>query len=225
MSSIARPVKFRLYLITDRKLAGSRNLIEVCEQALAATCDRPGSIAIQLREKDLDGRALYELALRLREISSRYAAPLIINDRIDVALAAGADGVHLPASSFSPAEARRLIGESRLVGVSTHRSDEIERAASSGADFAVYGPVFEPISKPEYGATCGVEGIAAACRVAAGMPVYALGGIKAERVHRLAGAGIAGAAAIGAVIGAESPGAAARALLDAVEQVTGAPVT
>jgi thiamine-phosphate pyrophosphorylase len=222
LPSIARPVGFRLYLITDRKLPGSGDLIEVCEQALAATSDRPGSIAIQLREKDLDGRALCELALRLRAVCSRYAAPLIINDRIDVALAADADGVHLPASSFSPAEARRLIGESRLIGISTHRTDEVARAASEGADFAVYGPVFKPVSKPGYGATSGAEGISAACRVAAGLPVYALGGITAERVHRLAGTGLAGAAALGAVIGGKSPGAAARALLDAVEQVMGA---
>jgi len=201
----------------------SGDLINVCEQALAAVADRSGAIAIQLREKDLDGRALFELAMPMRKLCGRYGAPLIINDRIDVAIAARADGVHLPAESFSPAEARRLLGESRLIGVSTHSAGEVARAAADGADFAVYGPVFTPLSKPAgYGAARGADSLGAACR-AAPIPVYALGGITAERVHQLAGTGLAGAAVIGAVIGAESPGAAARALLAAVERGAGAP--
>ncbi|HUY19039.1 MAG TPA: thiamine phosphate synthase [Candidatus Binataceae bacterium] len=222
MATGARQVKFRLYLITDRKLVRSGNLYEACEQVLAAPADRPGAIAIQLREKDLEGRALYELALRMRELCTRYGAPLLINDRIDVAIACGADGVHLPANSFTPEQARALLGESRLIGVSTHSSAEVAQAASAGADFVVYGPVFQPLSKTAgYGAARGAEGLGAACR-AAPIPVYALGGITAERMHRLTGTGLAGAAAIGAVLGAEAPGAAARALLAAVEQVCAA---
>jgi thiamine-phosphate pyrophosphorylase len=221
--SARRQVGFRLYLITDRKLVRSGNLYGACEQVLAALSDHRGAIAIQLREKDLEGRALYELALRMRELCARYDAPFIVNDRIDVAIACGANGVHLPADSFTPNEARSLVGESRLIGVSTHRSAEVAQAASAGADFVVYGPVFKPLSKPAgYGAARGAEGLGAASR-AARIPVYALGGITAERVHRLAGTGLAGAAAIGAVLGAESPGVAARAILAATEHVRAAP--
>ena len=222
MAISAREVGFRLYLITDRKTVRSGDLFGACEQALAATSDRPGAIAIQLREKDLAAHALYELALRMRQLCTRYGAPLLVNDRIDVAIACGADGVHLPVDSFSPGQARELIGESRLIGVSTHSDAEVAQAAAGGADFVVYGPVFQPLSKPAaYGPARGGEELAAACRTAP-IPLYALGGITAERVQQLGGTGLAGAAAIGAVLGAESPGEAARALLIAIETVMGA---
>lgn len=213
-----REVGFRLYLITDRKLVAPHGLVAACEAALAAVADRPGSIALQLREKDLDGRELFELAVALRALCSRYGAPFLVNDRIDVAIASNADGVHLPAASFSPADARALIGPSRMIGVSTHSPEEVARAAVAGADFAVYGPVFTPISKAlNYGAARGVEGLSAAC-CDAKIPVYALGGITSERMPLLRGSGAAGVAAIGAVLGASSPGLAMRALLDAAER-------
>src|SRR6185437_7343982 len=111
-----------------------------------------------------------------------YGAYLIVNDRADVTLAAAADGVHLPADSIAIADARRLMGPSRLVGVSTHRPAEAADATAAGADFAVFGPVWPPLSKPGYGPARGAEELAAACRAAVGMPLYALGGITAERV-------------------------------------------
>jgi thiamine-phosphate pyrophosphorylase len=221
-----RRVPFRLYLITDRNLAARRGgVVAVAEAALraaSATAAQPGAVALQLREKDMEARELYELARALRELCSRYGAALLVNDRVDVAIAAGADGVHLPANSFAVADARRLVGATRLIGVSTHEGGEVGAAAAAGADFAVYGPVYEPLSKASYGAARGAESLGAAC-CAAGLPVFALGGITAERIAELGGTPAlteggrpAGVAVIGAVFGADDPAAATRALLDAL---------
>ncbi len=212
-----RQVDFKLYLITDRKLAGERGLadtIEIALQAAAEFAPRP-PIALQLREKDLDACPLLEMAREVREICRRYRVPMLLNGRIDVALAAGADGVHLPSDGISPEDARKLLGSSKLIGVSTHDANEIARAAAQGADFAVFGPVFAPISKGTYAAPSGRDGLAAACRTAS-IPVFALGGITAARLPELRNSGAAGVAAIGAVIGADDPAQAARELLEAL---------
>jgi thiamine-phosphate pyrophosphorylase len=223
----SRQIPFKLYLITDRKLAESRGgLLAVVEAALsAASTTAAGSrgVAVQLREKDLPARDLYELARALLVVCARYRAPLLVNDRVDVAIAAGADGVHLAGSSYAVTDARTLLGPARLIGISTHAPAEIAAAAHEGADFAVYGPVFAPLSKPGYGSARGAESLGVACRAAGEMPVLALGGITAERVAELGGATAldersraAGAAVIGAVMGADNPGAATRALLAAL---------
>src|ERR1700691_3439262 len=149
---------FKLYLITDRRLAAAHGgLIAACEAALAAAASigPPGAVAIQLREKDLDARAMLELAITVRQLCARFGVPLIINDRLDVALAAGADGVHLPADSFAVSDARAIFGTARLVGISAHTPAEVAAAAREGADFAVYGPVFDPLSKAAYTAARG----------------------------------------------------------------------
>jgi thiamine-phosphate pyrophosphorylase len=220
-------VGFKLYLISDRKLAAAHGgLLAVAEAALSAasaTAAGASAIALQLREKDLAARELYELARALRERCSRYGASLIVNDRIDVALAANADGVHLPADSFAVADARALIGPSRLVGVSAHEVCEVAAATAAGANFAVFGPVYDPLSKAPYGPARGAEFLGAGCQAANGMPLYALGGITAARVRELAGAAAlkdrgrpAGVAVIGAVMGADDAAGATRALISAL---------
>jgi thiamine-phosphate pyrophosphorylase len=135
-------VGFRLYLITDRHVVKSGDLFAACEAALSAA--PLGSVALQLREKDLPARELYEMALRLREICTRTGAPLIVNDRVDVAIAVNADGVHLPFDSIGVSMARKLLGPKRLIGVSSHSPPDVSGAAREGADFAVFGPVFDP---------------------------------------------------------------------------------
>ena len=102
---------FRLYLVTDRHHTVGRPLLDVLEEAL-----RGGVDAVQLREKDLPAAELFDLARRMRALCRRYKARLLVNDRIDIALSAGADGIHLPANSFSPADARRLLGPGALIG-------------------------------------------------------------------------------------------------------------
>jgi len=196
----------RLYLITDRTRTRGRDLIEEVEAALAGGAD-----AVQLREKDIEAHDLLELALRLKQACGRHKAKLLINDRIDVALAARADGVHLPATSFHPADARQLLGLDTLIGVSTHSCDEVRRAVASGADFVVFGPVFETDSKRQYGAPQGIEKLTEVCATVAA-PVVAVGGINADNIGSVRRAGAHGAAIIGAIIAADEPRQAASSL-------------
>jgi len=208
-------VSFRLYLITDRHVVKSGNLIAACEAALSAA--PAGTLALQLREKDLAARELYEVAVRLREICTRAGASLIVNDRVDVAIAANADGVHLPFDSIGVSMARKLLGPGRLIGVSSHSPPDVSGAAREGADFAVFGPVFDPISKPASGPAWGVSGLEAAC-IAGAIPVFALGGMTPERTRELfasidATARPAGVASIGAIFAADSPARATAEML------------
>ncbi len=216
----ARRPRFRLYLITDRALCAPRELVDTCAEVLSMASREfaRGSVALQLREKDLTARDLYNVALRLRDVCTRTGTALLVNDRIDVALAAGADGIHLPAASFSVADARALLGPARLIGVSTHSAGAVAKAADAGADFAVFGPVYHPISKSAYGPPRGLEELRAVV-ASVSMPVYALGGITAARtrdVMRATSDGTAGVAVIGSVFGAKSPADAARAILSAL---------
>lgn len=210
-------VNFKLYLITDRKLAAGSGLAESLETALQAAAELQAHppIAVQLREKDLEGRALMQLASELGQLCRRYRVPLLVNGRIDVAMASGADGVHLPADGIGPLDARKLLGPSKLIGVSTHNAGEITRAEGLGADFAVFGPVFEPISKGTYAAPCGPQGLASACG-AASIPVFALGGITPYRTTDLQDTGAAGVAVIGAIMAARDPANATVELIKAL---------
>lgn len=194
--------------------------------AAALSAVPPGTVAVQLREKDLDAAELLALARQLRPICDRYRARLIVNDRIDVAIAARADGVHLPANSFAVGDARSLIGNAGLIGVSTHNDANVIGAAQSGADFVVYGPVFDPLSKESYTTARGADGLIEATR-AASIPVFALGGITADRVREL-GLAIeisnkgervarpAGIAVIGSIFDSTDPAAAMRDLVSAL---------
>jgi thiamine-phosphate pyrophosphorylase len=214
-----RRVGFRLYLITDRRVVKSGDLVSACEAALSVA--PAGSVGLQLREKDLPARELYELALRLRKICARAGAPLIVNDRVDVAIAAEADGVHLPFDSIGVSMARKLLGPERLIGVSSHSPPDVAGAAREVADFAVFGPVFDPLSKPAAGPAWGASGLAAACG-AGTLPVFALGGITPERARELfaspdPAARPAGVASIGAIFAADSPALATAAMLSALD--------
>ena len=218
-----RRVGFRLYLITDRKAVKSVSLLDACEAALQVAADLapPGSVALQLREKDLDAREVYVLACRLREITTRVGAPLFINERVDIAIASGADGVHLPGASIGAGAARKLLGDDRFVGVSAHSAPDLVAASREGqADFAVFGPVYQPLSKGSYGAEQGSAALFQACEVGS-VPVFALGGITPARAAELyakpESVNLAGVAAIGSIIGADSPRQAMRAMLEALK--------
>ncbi len=201
---------FPLYLVTDRHATAGRSLVDVVEACLAA-----GLRAVQLREKDLDATEFFDFARELREVTSRHGARFLVNGRVDVALAVGADGVHLPsASAVSPDVVRRVVGPERLLGVSTHSRTEVEAAARAGADFVVFGPVYETPSKRPYGAPQGVEVLAEACRRAP-IPVLAIGGVTAPSVREVRAAGAAGVAVIRALLAAPDPAAATKELLAA----------
>ncbi len=196
-----------VHLVTDRRLAP--DLAARADAALAGL--PPGVAAIHLREKDLGGRDLLELARALAAVCRARRQRLLVNDRLDVALAAGADGVHLPSAGVPPGEARRLVGRDALVGVSCHSAAEVARARDGGASFAFLSPIFDTPSKRAYGPPIGVEALRAAAGL--GLPLVALGGVTADRVPSLRAAGATGVAALRAWLVASDPAAAVRALL------------
>ncbi len=199
----------RVYLVSDRRLAP--DLPRAIAEALEGL--PPRAVAVQLREKDLGGRDLLELARAVRAACARAGQPLLVNDRVDVALAAGADGVHLPSAGLPPAEARRLLGPSRLVAVSCHSRGDVERALAGGADFATFGPVHDTPSKRGHGPPVGLERLREAA--AAGLPLVALGGITAASAGEALRAGATGVGVIRAWLETGDRRAAVRALAGA----------
>ena len=198
---------FDLYLITDQTLTRGRDLCAVLEQALEG-----GVRAIQLREKELEGRELFKLADKISVLCQRFDAQLFINDRIDVALAIDAAGVQLGKTSLPIEVARRLLGDEKLIGFSSHGVEEAIAAQQSGANFLLFGPVFFTPSKATFGAPQGAAALKSLVEKV-GLPVYAVGGIKATSLPAIMNAGVRGVALISAIISAEDPSAAAETIL------------
>lgn len=198
---------FDLYLVTDRTQTGGRDPLAVLEQALAG-----GVKAVQLREKDLSGKALFELAEKTRRLCDRYYASLLINDRIDVALAVDAAGVQLSGVSLPVDVARSLLGPQKLLGASTHSLQEARQAQTDGADFILFGPVYFTPSKAAFGSPQGLQAVKKILENVR-LPVYAIGGIKAEHIADLRSLGVRGVALISAIIGADDPKETAASLL------------
>jgi thiamine-phosphate pyrophosphorylase len=163
---------------------------------LVEAATNAGVSIIQIREKNLSTHFLYELAYRCARIARSSDTKLLINDRSDVALAAGAHGVHLTARSIPANIVRKLLGPSSLIGVSTHAVEEVRNAREAGADFVVFGPVFETPSKLQYGAPVGLTQLRKAVESNASFPVLALGGINPDNVAACFEQGAAGVAGI-----------------------------
>jgi thiamine-phosphate pyrophosphorylase len=144
------------------------------------------------------------------------AVPLILNDRIDLVLALNLDGVHLRSDSLSVSSARRLLGPDRLIGISTHSIEEIRQANQDGADYIVFGPIFDTLSKRPFGPPLGLDRLAAVCRESA-VPILAIGGITLERVRDVRRAGAHGVAVIGALLTRDDIGEAVREFVDALQ--------
>lgn len=195
-----------VYLVTDRRALRGRTLLAAVEEAL-----RGGVDAVQLREKDLDGRELFQLAVALRRLCHCWGAMLLINDRIDVAIACEADGVHLPANSFAPSEARALLGKGKLVGLSAHRLQDLHPSQLAGADFVVFGPIFDTPSKRPFGPPVGLAALAEAVQTSP-LPLLAIGGVDASNAAELRRLGVHGVAAIRALLSETNPCQAAAEL-------------
>ena len=204
------PVNFRLLLVTDRSLVRGRSLASALRESVDA-----GVPAIQLRERDLPARELLSLTQQIRAMTRDRAVPLIINDRIDMAVALDLDGVHLRASSLPVSVVRRIVGKHRLIGVSAHSVKEVQQAGDDGADYVILGPIFETPSKREFGDPLGLAVLADACSHSS-VPVFAIGGITRERIESVRGAGAFGVAMIGGILGREDVGKATADMQSAV---------
>ena len=183
----------RLYPILDASLE-TLDSLSPGVRALA----RAGCRLIQLRAKDLPDDEFHRWALAAREASREAGTKLLINDRVDIALLSGADGVHLGHEDLSPEAAREILGESAIVGLSTHGVDEARLAADAPVDYVAIGPIFETSTKTSGRSTLGVEG-ARAVRAVVAKPLVAIGGITLERAPELFEAGIDGVAVISAL--------------------------
>ena len=199
----------RVYLVTDAVPAA-----DLPDRVAAALAGLPPAVAaVQLRAKDMGGKDMLALARALRGVARAAGQWLMVNDRLDVAVAAGADGVHLPSRGIPAADARRLLGPGAIIGASCHSVAEVRRARDGGADFATFGPVFDTPSKRAWGPPVGLDALREAARL--GLPLVALGGVDPSNAASTVAAGAAGVAAIRAWLGAADAAGAVRRLLAA----------
>jgi len=210
-----RSVDWTLYVVTDKAISGGRSHAEQAREAI-----KGGATVIQYREKMGSTRHLIEEAAAVRDVCRQLGATFIVNDRVDVALAVGADGVHVGQEDMPAAIARRLIGEDMILGVTVGNAEQARQAQADGADYLGTDAVFPTASKPDAGPPIGVETLEQICR-AVSIPVVAIGGVNASNVAQVIRAGAAGAAVISAVVGAPDIAAAARRLRQAILQARG----
>lgn len=193
--------------MTDATLAAPRSVVEVVEAALGA-----GAPAVQLRNKGESARALHEVGGVIRALTDRSSALFFVNDRLDVALSLGADGVHLGPDDIPVPAARAVAPEGFLIGYSSDDPDEARMAVGEGADYIGCGAVYRTSTKGDAGAAIGVEGLARVAR-AIEAPVVGIGGIDEGRVAEVAACGAAGVAVVGAVMRASDVATSVRRLL------------
>jgi len=197
MTGARPPSHWRLCLITDERLSRGRSHLEV-----AAAAVRGGADVIQLRDKEASGGRLFEIAVQLRKLTREAEVPLIVNDRLDVAMAADADGVHLGQEDLPADVARRILGPGKILGVSAETPEEARRAEAAGADYLGVGPVFEARgSKPDAGVPQGLEQIVR-IRAESRLPIVAIGGIRPDNARRVREAGADAVAVISAIVSA-----------------------
>ena len=193
------PILPPLYVVTDRHQVAEEKFLDILSQIMSHT-----GVMLQLREKDLPTRMLLPLAQAVQSQAALHQAPLLINDRLDLAMVVGAAGVHLRSDSLPVQQVRQCLGSDRVIGVSVHSMEEARRCEEAGADFVVLGPIYETPSKRSYGAPLGLQAVkdaSGACHI----PVYAIGGITRARLEAVIQAGAYGVAVISAILCADNP--------------------
>jgi len=197
---------YTLYLVTDRRTACGRDLEDVVREGIEG-----GVTMVQLREKGASARDFLERAMALRAVTSRFGAPLIINDRVDIALACRADGVHLGQDDMKCRQAREIVGSRRIVGVSVSTVEEALKAEANGADYLGVSPVYNTPTKTDTPPATGLDGLSR-IRRAVQLPLVAIGGITVANAAAVIRAGADGVAVVSAIVASPEPRAAARAL-------------
>lgn len=209
----------RWMLVSDLAVAPPERFVDVVE-AIAASGE---TFAVQLRAKGLHDSALLTLAAAVRGALDRSGAagrvPLLINGRFDLAVASGAEGVHLPAAGVPARRVRAELGPGWILGVSTHSPGEVATAREAGLDYVIFGPVHRTPSKPGAAEPHGGEGLAAAVAAAAGLPLLAIGGFTPERAAQARRLGAHGVAVVRGILAADDPIDAAHALTAALASV------
>lgn len=199
-------IDYSLYLCTDRRLMTSPTIEASVESAL-----RGGTTVIQLREKDCSSREFYELGLRVKKITERYNAPLIINDRVDIALAVGAAGVHVGQGDLPCKVVREIVGPDMIVGVSAATLEEAVQAEEDGADYLGVGAMYATATKTDTRPVSMEELLK--IRAAVKIPIVVIGGINKQTLGNFKGTGVDGLAVVSAIVAQPDPEAAARELL------------
>ena len=197
---------FELYAVTDRKMLG-----DISEVEAARLCYEGGADVVQLRMKDTDGGEMLEKAKAIQEIAQQYCKFFIVNDRLDVAILAGADGVHIGQSDIPVEEARRLVGDEMIIGVSVSTVEEAVKAVEEGADYLGVGAIFNTSTKPDADQGIGLDTLMEICH-AVDIPVVAIGGINKGNVTQVIRAGADGAAVVSAIMAKPDIKAAAHEL-------------
>jgi len=199
-----------LYLVTDRGLCGPKDLIDVILKALQG-----GVACVQLREKEVSTRFFLEEAQKIKALMAPFKAPLIINDRIDVALAVGADGVHIGQADMPYAVARKLMGKLAIIGLSVETWEDVERAQDLDVDYLGVSPVFETPTKTDTKGSWGLEGLSK-IKAYSRHPLVAIGGLNASNAADAVRAGADCIAVVSAICSAFDPLEAARELHDTI---------
>jgi thiamine-phosphate pyrophosphorylase len=213
-----RPFDLAVYLITDPVLVGVRGVLETVEAAIAG-----GATMIQLRDPEAKTRPLVEEARAILALTRAADIPFIVNDRIDVALATGADGVHVGQADMTVADARKLIGPEPLLGLSITSEADLDVSDLDGVDYLGVGPVFQTSTKPDAAPPInvgGLEAIATRTRI----PIVAIGGLHAGNAADAIAAGASGIAIVSAICAAPDPEAATRELVEIVREARRAAV-
>ncbi len=205
-------IDYSVYLVTDRDLLKGRNLTEVIEEAILG-----GTSIVQLREKYASSLEFYEVAKEVKKITDKYNVPLIINDRIDIALAIDASGVHLGQSDIPCSIARKILPQGKIIGVSAHNLKEAEKALKDGADYLGCGAVFNTSTKKDV-TTLSYEGLKEITDNI-NIPIVAIGGINENNIITLKGSGINGVAVVSSIIGKENVKGASEKLKELVKKL------
>lgn len=196
---------YSLYLVTNSEICGKENFYHTVEQAILG-----GVTLIQIREKNADGKQFYETAVQLKKLTDRYNIPLIINDRVDIALAIDAAGVHLGQSDLPCFAARKILGKDKIIGLSARNSKAAVIAEQNGADYLGVGAMFQTSTKND--AKVVTPSVIYEIKKSVSIPIVAIGGIEIDNIDNLKGTGIDGIAVVSAIMSSKSPKKAAEKL-------------
>ncbi len=200
---------YSLYLITDRAILGGRDLFQAVESAL-----RGGVTLVQLREKQISSRDFYQIALALKGLTVKYKVPLLINDRLDIALAVDADGIHIGQEDLPIQAARNFLGPQKIIGYSVSSVDEAIYGEKNGADYLGAGPVYVTTTKNVAVEPLGVEGLRG-IKESVSIPVVGIGGVNLSNVSEVKKSGADGVAIVSGILGSFDPDRTSRKLCDA----------